>query len=68
MRFAHDTLTVQSIVPKHAKQMIDEIDAQLAEHYGFTADELDFVINYDFKYRVGMEVGDEAAQTATLAN
>lgn len=24
-------------------------------HYGFTDDELDFIINYDIKYRMGRE-------------
>ena len=32
---------------------IDEIDKVLAEHYGFTNEELDFIINYDIKYRMG---------------
>ena len=27
----------------------------LAEHYGFTDEELDFIINYDIKYRMGRE-------------
>jgi hypothetical protein len=55
MRFQHDTLTVQCIYPKMSKPIIDEIDAVLAEHYGFTDEELDFIINYDIKYRVGAE-------------
>ena len=55
MKFAHDTLTVQCIVPKHSKQTIDEIDRVLAAHYGFTDEELDFIINYDIKYRMGRE-------------
>lgn len=25
----------------------------LARHYGFTDEELDFIINYDIKYRMG---------------
>ena len=25
----------------------------LAGHYGFTAEELDFILNYDLKYRLG---------------
>ena len=25
----------------------------LAKHYGFTEEELDFIINYDIKYRMG---------------
>ena len=37
------------------KSIIDEIDAALAEHYGFTDEELDFIANYDIKYRKGRE-------------
>jgi len=29
------------------------IDVVLARHYGFTEEELDFIINYDIKYRMG---------------
>jgi|GEM_PF-4227402 len=32
------------------KPIIDEIDRVLAPHYGFTAEELDDLINYDIKY------------------
>jgi hypothetical protein len=28
----------------------------LAQHYGFTQEELDFIINYDIKYRMGKEL------------
>ena len=41
--------------PRESKPIIDEIDRVLAEHYGFTDEELDFIINYDFKYRMGAE-------------
>jgi len=35
----------------------------LARHYGFTIEELDFIINYDIKYRMGGIAEDaEAAQ------
>ncbi|MCK9195425.1 MAG: Eco57I restriction-modification methylase domain-containing protein [Syntrophales bacterium] len=37
-----------------SKPIIDEIDKLLAEHYGFTHEELDFIINYDIKYRMGL--------------
>jgi hypothetical protein len=36
-----------------SKPIIDEIDRVLAKHYGFTDEELDFIINYDIKYRMG---------------
>ena len=29
----------------------------LAAHYGFTEEELDFIINYDIKYRMGLNGG-----------
>jgi hypothetical protein len=33
------------------------IDTVLAGHYGFTA-ELDFILNYDIKYRLGRSTGE----------
>ena len=44
--------------PKYSKSIMDEIDRVLAKHYGFTEEELDFIINYDIKYRMG-ENNDE---------
>ena len=46
-------LNVQVFSPRSSKPIVDKIDAFLAKHYGFTDEELDFVINYDFKYRMG---------------
>lgn len=46
----------QQFFPQKSKPIIDEIDTVLAEHYGFTAEELDFIINYDIKYRMGKEL------------
>ncbi len=44
---------------KLSKPIIDEIDKVLAKHYGFTDEELDFIINYDIKYRMGDELNEE---------
>ncbi len=44
--------------PKQSKPVIDEIDTVLARHYGFTDEELDFIINYDIKYRMGDELNN----------
>ena len=41
--------------PKYSKSIIDEIDRILAQHFGFTDEELDFIINYDIKYRMGLD-------------
>ena len=45
----------QSFKVQKSKPIIDEIDRILAKHYGFTDEELDFIINYDIKYRMGRE-------------
>ena len=42
-----------------SKPIIDEIDRVLARHYGFTEEELDFIINYDIKYRMGGGAEDD---------
>ena len=39
---------------KPSKPIVDEIDRLLAEHYGFTDEERDFIVNYDIKYRMGL--------------
>jgi hypothetical protein len=59
MKFSHDTLTIQCIFPKQSKAIIDRVDQLLAEYYGFTAEEADFIINYDVKYRMGDDLFDD---------
>jgi hypothetical protein len=56
------TMVKQHFYIKKSKFIIDEIDRVLSLHYGFTEEELDFLINYDIKYRMGKELdsGDEA--------
>lgn len=53
------TTQTQSFKIKLSKPIIDEIDKVLAKHYGFTEEELDFIINYDIKYRMGDELEAE---------
>jgi len=53
------TMKKQHFFIKFSKPIIDEIDKLLAKHYGFTEEELDFIINYDIKYRMGDELNDE---------
>ena len=40
---------------KLSKPIIDKIDRVLAQHYGFTEEEMDFIVNYDIKYRMGRD-------------
>lgn len=45
--------------PSKSKHIIDEIDRVLARHYGFTEEDLDFITNYDNKYRMGRDADRE---------
>jgi hypothetical protein len=54
------TVELESLTPAKSKSIIDEIDTVLAEHYGFTAEELDFILNYDIKYRLGRDPESDA--------
>src|SRR6266702_4806749 len=49
-----------------AKPIIDEIDCVLAEHYGFTEEELAFIINYDIKYRMGQYAWEKNDRRKTI--
>jgi len=50
-----DKIVFQQFSARQSKPIIDEIDKVLAQHYGFTSEELDFILNYDLKYRLGKE-------------
>ncbi len=47
-------LTIQATFPRQSKQILDKLDNVLCKHYCFTDEELDFIINYDIKYRMGL--------------
>ncbi len=55
-RGKNETLTYQNY---KSKPIIDEIDKVLAAHYGFSEEELNFIINYDIKYRMGKGAAEE---------
>jgi len=48
------SIEYEEFYPRKAKSIIDKIDDALAQHYGFTNKEKDFLINYDYKYRMGL--------------
>ncbi len=63
-----DYVEVARYFPQKSKKLLDEIDKILAEHYGFTEEELDFIINYDIKYRMGKALFGEDDEEAEEAN
>lgn len=52
------TTQTQSFKIQRSKPLIDNIDCLLATHYGFSDEELDFIVNYDIKYRMGADEDD----------
>ena len=56
-RVSNNILTeFDSFYPYVSKHIIDQIDSVLAKHYGFCDEELDFILNYDIKYRAGKAI------------
>ena len=53
------TTETQSFKIQKSKPILDEIDTVLAKHYGFTSEELDLILNYDIKYRLGRSGGEQ---------
>jgi hypothetical protein len=54
--------------PKLSKSFVDNIDSILGDHYRFKVDELDWLLNFDAKYRMGrdsLEAGDEEESAAS---
>jgi hypothetical protein len=50
-----DEITYAEFYASKSKPLIDEIDRIHSRHYGFTAEELDFVMNYDAKFRLAAD-------------
>jgi hypothetical protein len=60
IRKRNDGVEFQEFYPAESKSILDEIDTGLAGHYGFTEEELDFILNYDIKYRLGRDPESDA--------
>ncbi len=50
---------IQLFHVKPVKPIIDEIDKELAKFYGFSEEELDYILNFDIKYRMGDELNED---------
>jgi hypothetical protein len=49
------TIRYEEMNAAQSKPVIDQIDRMLAQQYGLLPHELDFIINYDIKYRMGRD-------------
>lgn len=48
-------MELQEIDPRKSKYILDKIDLILGQHLGLTLEEIDFITNYDIKYRLGKD-------------
>jgi hypothetical protein len=48
--------------PRRSRPIADRIDAALAPHYGFTDEEVDFLVHYDEKYRMGRAEDEDVVE------
>jgi type I restriction-modification system DNA methylase subunit len=55
-------IVYQEFYPRMSKPIIDEIDCALADYYDLSDKESDFIINYDIKYRMGRDTGEETEE------
>lgn len=53
---------MQTFFPSLSKPLVDRIDHILARHYNLDADELDFILNYDIKFRAPATVKDVSSK------
>lgn len=54
--------------PCRAKDIIDNIDCILSNHFGLSSVECDFILNYQIKYRIGQEADEENAENTSQSN
>jgi hypothetical protein len=59
LRTRNDGIQFQEFYPSKSKPLLDLIDQSLARHFGFTEEQIDLIINYDIKYRMGRDAENE---------
>ncbi|MGH8190839.1 MAG: Eco57I restriction-modification methylase domain-containing protein [Rhodanobacteraceae bacterium] len=59
MRFRHDTLTIQCLIPKKSWPAIEVVDALIAQAFGLSQEQADYISGYEVKYRLGQDDQDD---------
>lgn len=52
------TVEYQEFYPRLSKNILDSIDKELGRFYNFSDEQMDCIINYDIKYRMGQGIED----------
>lgn len=63
LSFSHPTkgiMEYSEFHPKLSREIINKIDDILAEYYDFNSDEIDYILNYDIRFRMGDDEGEES--------
>jgi hypothetical protein len=50
---------LESLTPARSKPVLDEIDLELAPYLGLNQAQVDYIVNYDIKYRMGSDGGED---------
>lgn len=53
------TITYREYYPKKSKKIIDKIDCVLADYYGFSDDELKYILDFEYRFRMGKEATND---------
>jgi hypothetical protein len=56
MRFKHDTLEIECLIPKRSHSELVAIDDYICRMFGLSLVERDFISAYDIKYRLGADI------------
>ena len=59
---------IESLTPANSKAVIDQIDVVLGNNCGLPIELIDYIINYDLKYRLGQDDAEQNEVSATAAN
>jgi len=59
IRDGRNTTVFTEFYPKRSKDLIDEIDRHIGRNLGLTALEMDYILNFDVKFRMGADEDDD---------
>jgi hypothetical protein len=57
--YSSGKVSYQEFYMRESKEIIDKIDTRLLEGYQLSNEAIDYLLNYDIKYRMGSELEDE---------
>jgi len=59
-------IKIKEVIPSRSKDIIDQIDDMLAEYYGFTEREKEFIRKFDIGFRIGSKNSEEENMSLSM--